>query len=1152
MSPLEQVHFEFGISGVSRAFSHQFVRHRIGISFEQQSQRYVTYPGGKFPYTVPKTVEKAGLGDDMTAFFAQAGKLYEKMVEAGVPAEDARFLLPNATNTNFKITVNFASMLHISDLRLCTRAQWEFRKVVSLMRAEVIRVAPELGRQLQPKCGERRLGYCDEDYEAWEACPIGRKRPTQDRTLQPLRRLPPGRTGRPGRRRHGPHRRRHRRSSRPRPLDSQSPRSAGIRSTTARLCYPVVMTLTHTTYQLRGYVSKRGHERLDDVLRLCCELYNAALEEWSGPKRARGIAHRARQDREKANGFPSSKHVNYNHQSGQLTGIRQDLPEFRAIHWTVTRGVLRRFDRARRSFMDRVKQGRTPGYPRFKPLSRYALPRALRSAPQHGPSLRRRPARLDQDQGAAHDQGQSRSRPLPPSDDIKSLRIIRKPIGVYVDLVYEVERDPLPTVEPVVGIDAGVSKRLALSDGSHIEGRKLDRRRQRRLQRRLSRSEGSKKGQRKSNRFRKRARSLAREQHRNKVRNRNECHRITTEIVRKHGLIAVEALTISNMTRSAAGTVEEPGRNVAQKRGLNRSIHEQTWGLIRNQLAYKAEWAGREYVEVDPRYTSQTCSVCGVVDARFAPVASGVPLRGLRTSDERRHQRRAEHSAGGPRRGEVRWGPVGRPRLPYSGVGRSAIRKPRLMTSGFETGRLVAGPTHRDAKDLRFLGFETGRLVAGPTHDFRADRPAGGFETGRLVAATSPSSPPTPTKPPPTSADARQSPTNSNNCTKFPSGSSNVATSPPHDSRSGARCTPHTRIRRHHPRKLRRHIVHEQIDLHPRRLNRRTRNLRVVQQSNEPARRLKHRIAILRHPLQPQRRAVEPGHCFNPAGADHQRQLSHPHERPQISSDSPSEASTIVPSNARRASSTSSQSRSSDMMWVRTSVCTPASRAIRPADSAVECVPPHPAIQSRARRLRQSLRHPRQARLRVRLVNEHVGPIGQRDQGLGRVGGVARVNQRPSAGFEAPRQALQIGRMRHLDRAHPHPAQLALVAGTRQRHRHPVQPLASPIIGRIDLRKRQRRLDVGVRVARTVDRHRRSPANDQPGEQLHHAHRVVEVQMREDHVRHRIRIQPRVHHPLHEPRSRIHQNARIAMSQMDRSSPPAAGSPTLPPPTHKT
>ena len=179
-SPLEQVWFEFAISGVSRAFSHQFVRHRVGISFEQQSQRYVTYKGGRFPYTVPETVEKVGLAGEMERLFEEAGALYERMVAAGVPAEDARFLLPNATNTNFKVTVNLQSLLHICDLRLCTRAQWEFRKVAALMRAEVMKVEPVLGRMLQPKCGERRLGYCDEEYEAWEACPIGRVRPHKE------------------------------------------------------------------------------------------------------------------------------------------------------------------------------------------------------------------------------------------------------------------------------------------------------------------------------------------------------------------------------------------------------------------------------------------------------------------------------------------------------------------------------------------------------------------------------------------------------------------------------------------------------------------------------------------------------------------------------------------------------------------------------------------------------------------------------------------------------------------------------------------------------------------------------------------------------------------------------------------------------------
>jgi thymidylate synthase (FAD) len=176
-SPLEQVWFEFGIAGVSRAFSHQFVRHRMGISFEQQSQRYVTFKGGEFPYTVPESVKKAGFASDYEAEFDRVAELYDRMVASGVPAEDARFVLPNATNTNFKVTVNYLELLHIADLRLCTRAQWEFRKVVAMMRAEVMRKFPELAHYLQPKCGEHRLGYCDEAYADWQACPIGKKRP---------------------------------------------------------------------------------------------------------------------------------------------------------------------------------------------------------------------------------------------------------------------------------------------------------------------------------------------------------------------------------------------------------------------------------------------------------------------------------------------------------------------------------------------------------------------------------------------------------------------------------------------------------------------------------------------------------------------------------------------------------------------------------------------------------------------------------------------------------------------------------------------------------------------------------------------------------------------------------------------------------------
>ena len=172
--------FEFGISGVSRAFSHQFVRHRIGISFEQQSQRYVKFKDARFPYAIPESVQRAGMADKMKGAFEEIGRLYQELLDAGVPAEDARFLLPNATSTNFKVVVNFQELLHICDLRLCTRAQWEFRKVAAMMRGEVMKAVPALGRYLQPKCGEFRLGYCDESEKDWEACPIGRVRPHKD------------------------------------------------------------------------------------------------------------------------------------------------------------------------------------------------------------------------------------------------------------------------------------------------------------------------------------------------------------------------------------------------------------------------------------------------------------------------------------------------------------------------------------------------------------------------------------------------------------------------------------------------------------------------------------------------------------------------------------------------------------------------------------------------------------------------------------------------------------------------------------------------------------------------------------------------------------------------------------------------------------
>ena len=170
-------------------------------------------------------------------------------------------------------------------------------------------------------------------------------------------------------------------------------------------------------------------------------------------------------------------------------------------------------------------------------------------------------------------------------------------------------QESLPSSSAVVGIDMGVSDRMALSTGEALRRRRKPNDDLNRAQQRLSRC---RKG---SRRWKQRRATLANHQYRERVRNRNECHRVTTELVRRFGLIVLEDLTIKNMTASAKGTVEVPGTNVAQKAGLNRSIREQTWGIIRSQIAYKAAWAGREMVLVDPKFTSQRCSGCGVVSA---------------------------------------------------------------------------------------------------------------------------------------------------------------------------------------------------------------------------------------------------------------------------------------------------------------------------------------------------------------------------------------------------------------------------------------------------------------------------------------------------------------------------------------------------------
>jgi thymidylate synthase (FAD) len=177
-STIEHIVFTFALSGVSRTLSHQLVRHRAGVAFDQQSQRYVKYKGAAtmLPATIAEGDE--GLRARYEEQVGGALGLYAALVEAGVPGEDARFVFPNATRTNLVMTTNLRALIHMSGLRLCTMAQWEIRRLFQLIRHEVFGVSPFLGSFLAPKCVA--LGYCDEFNNRDEHCPI---RPHKDNVL---------------------------------------------------------------------------------------------------------------------------------------------------------------------------------------------------------------------------------------------------------------------------------------------------------------------------------------------------------------------------------------------------------------------------------------------------------------------------------------------------------------------------------------------------------------------------------------------------------------------------------------------------------------------------------------------------------------------------------------------------------------------------------------------------------------------------------------------------------------------------------------------------------------------------------------------------------------------------------------------------------
>ena len=158
MSPFEHLSFTFGIEGVSRTLTHQLVRHRIA-SYSQKSQRYVNEK--EFEYITPPSIQA---NDEALGCYEAVMKMlnnaYGKLVDLGIPKEDARYVLPNACETKIIVTMNARSLFNFFNHRCCMRAQWEIRQMAYQMLNLVKEVAPETFKKAGASCDT--LGYCVE------------------------------------------------------------------------------------------------------------------------------------------------------------------------------------------------------------------------------------------------------------------------------------------------------------------------------------------------------------------------------------------------------------------------------------------------------------------------------------------------------------------------------------------------------------------------------------------------------------------------------------------------------------------------------------------------------------------------------------------------------------------------------------------------------------------------------------------------------------------------------------------------------------------------------------------------------------------------------------------------------------------------------
>ena len=419
------------------------------------------------------------------------------------------------------------------------------------------------------------------------------------------------------------------------------------------------MATITTTVRVKAYLTRNGHRLLDRRLEEQRVLYNAALEErLSVWRMGRELVSKA-------------------HQARQLTLIRREFLEYSQVHRRVSVATLERVDKAYRTYLrSRGDVGkRLRGESTSAPLARWDAssgrwrPRFGRPRFKSGERFRTLEAYAGKDRFLRRSENgrkgyisvkglprmefrwdsripvSSRGEPQQPLD----VKITRTPRRVTISMTYPLGDAPEPPQtmpKDPVGLHPGVVQRVTSTDGDGqalLDTRRTARSPVARLQRKMSRQQrqsiengyaswerthagkfqhrwnlvdpqNPSRGHH-GNGYRKTRLQLARLRQRETEANRGRLHEMSAHLIKTYDCICVESPDIQAMTRTAAGDARSPGKGVGIQRQINRSVLEQTWGIMANFLEYKAVRAGIQFVRVPSPYISQTCHRCGVADA---------------------------------------------------------------------------------------------------------------------------------------------------------------------------------------------------------------------------------------------------------------------------------------------------------------------------------------------------------------------------------------------------------------------------------------------------------------------------------------------------------------------------------------------------------